>query len=128
MAPPKRKCLFSDVLKHQYPFLISDETDVNKVRCILCKSIFSTSHGGRNDIQKHIRAYNHKESLAAKESSKKIDSCFVGKTTGDKGLDLAAKEGTFAFPTVTHNQSFQLMDHTSTIIRKVFEPKFTCTN
>jgi hypothetical protein len=71
MAPPKRKCLFSDVLKCKYPFLISDETDVNKVRCTLYKSVFSVTHGGRNDIETHIRAINHKESLAAKASSKK---------------------------------------------------------
>jgi hypothetical protein len=72
----------------------------------------------------------------------------VGKTIGDKKLDLAAKdgiftfhtvaynqsleldlaakEGTFAFHTVTHNQSFQSMDCTSTIMQKLFEPKFTC--
>jgi hypothetical protein len=50
----------------------------------------------------------------------------VGKTIGAKELDLATKEGTFAFHTVAHNQSFQLMDCTSTIIRKLFEPKFTC--
>jgi hypothetical protein len=42
----------------------------------------------------------------------------VGKTNGDKELDLVAKEGTFAFRTVTHNQSFQSMDRTSTIIQK----------
>jgi hypothetical protein len=94
----------------------------------LCKSVFSISHGGRNDIEKHIRANKHKESLAAKASSKKFYSFFfVGKTIGDKELDLAAKEGTFTFHTVVHNQSFQSMDCTSTINRKLFEPKFTCT-
>jgi hypothetical protein len=126
MALPKRKHLFLDVLKREYPFLISDETDVNKVRCTLCKSIFSVSHGGGNDIEKHIRANKHKESLAAKASSKKIYSFFVGKTIGDKQLDLAAKEGTFTFHTVAHSQSFQSMDCTSTVIWKLFEPMFTC--
>jgi hypothetical protein len=66
MAPPKRKCLFSDVLKREYPFPISDETDVNKVRCVLCKSISSISHGGRNEKEKHIYENKCKESLAAK--------------------------------------------------------------
>jgi hypothetical protein len=84
MAPPKRKCLFLDVLKCEYPFLISDETDVNKVRCTLGKSVFSVSHGGRNDIEKYICTNKHKESLAAKASTKKIDSFLVGKTTGNK--------------------------------------------
>jgi hypothetical protein len=50
----------------------------------------------------------------------------VGETICDKELDLAAKEGTFAFHTVAHNQSFQSMYCTSTIIRKLLEPKFTC--
>jgi Fe-S cluster assembly scaffold protein SufB len=49
----------------------------------------------------------------------------VGKNIGDKELDLVAKEGTFTFHTVVRNQSFQLIDCTSTIIRKLFEPKFT---
>jgi hypothetical protein len=74
MAPPKRKCLFPDVLKREYPFLISDETDVIKVRCTLCKSVLSISHGCRNDIEKHIRAKKHKESVAVKALSKEIDS------------------------------------------------------
>jgi hypothetical protein len=71
MAPPKRKCLFSDILKREYPCLISDETDVNRVRYTLCKSIFSISRGGRDGIEKRICANKHKESLAAKASSKK---------------------------------------------------------
>jgi hypothetical protein len=50
----------------------------------------------------------------------------VGKTIGDKELDLAAKEGTFAFHTVAQIKSFQSMDCTSRIIQKLFEPKFTC--
>jgi hypothetical protein len=47
------------------------------VRCALCKSVFSISHGDRNDIEKHIRANKHKESMAAKASSKKIDYFFL---------------------------------------------------
>jgi hypothetical protein len=30
----------------------------------------------------------------------------VGKMIGDKGLDLAAEEGTFTFHVVTHSESF----------------------
>jgi hypothetical protein len=45
---------------------------------------------------------------------------------GDKELDFAINEGTFAFHTVAHNQSFQLMGSTMKIIRILFEPKFTC--
>jgi hypothetical protein len=87
MASPKRKCLFSDVFKREYPFLISDETDVNKVRCTLCNSVFSISHGGRNDTEKHIHTNKHKESLAAKALI-----LFVGKPLVIKNWTLQQKK------------------------------------
>jgi hypothetical protein len=65
--------------------------------------------------------------MAAKASSNKTDSFFFcGKTIGDKELNLAAKGGTFTFHAVAHNRSFQSIDCTSKIIRKLFEPNFTC--
>jgi hypothetical protein len=91
----------------------------------LCKSVFSIHHGGRNVIEKHICATKHKESLAAKALSR-ITFFFVGIIIGKKVFDLAAKERTFTFHTVTENQSFQLMDCTSTFVWKLFEPESTC--
>jgi hypothetical protein len=40
IAPLERKHIFSDVLKRKCPFVISVETDVNKVRCSLYKLLF----------------------------------------------------------------------------------------
>jgi hypothetical protein len=88
MAPPRRNFLFLDVLEREYPLLIRDESDVNKVRCILCKSFFSISHGGRCDIKKHIRARKHKESLDTKASRKKCYSLLLAKTIRDKNSAL----------------------------------------
>jgi hypothetical protein len=70
MPPPRRKYLFSKVLKRQYPFLTSDKTYVNKMTRTSCKSFFSVLHGGRNDTEQHIHGNRYKESLAAKASTK----------------------------------------------------------
>jgi hypothetical protein len=51
MSRPKIKCLFVDILKREYPFIIDDELDANKVRFTLYKSIFSISNF-INDIEK----------------------------------------------------------------------------
>jgi hypothetical protein len=59
------------VLKCEYPFLISDETDVNRVRCTVCKSVFPISYGGKYDTGKHICVNKLKESLVAEEMSQK---------------------------------------------------------
>jgi hypothetical protein len=53
----------------------------------------------------------------------------VGKTISDLELNLIAIEETLEFQTVPHNQSFQSMDCSLTIIQKLFEPKVhMCTN
>jgi hypothetical protein len=42
-------------------------------------------------------------------------------------MAIALQEGTFAFHTVQHHQSFKPMDCSSGLIKKFFEPKFTCS-
>jgi hypothetical protein len=57
----KKNSLFSDVFKREYPFLINNEIDANKVRCTLCKNVLSISHGVRTDIEKNNRANKHEK-------------------------------------------------------------------
>jgi hypothetical protein len=63
MAPPKIMCLFSEVFRRECSFVINVETDVNKVRCSVCKNSFSVGHGSKNCVQKSIRADKNKLSL-----------------------------------------------------------------
>jgi hypothetical protein len=42
-------------------------------------------------------------------------------------LSLAAQEATFAYHTIVHNHSFKSMDCTTTIVRKLFNDKFSCS-
>jgi hypothetical protein len=42
-------------------------------------------------------------------------------------MAIALQEGTFAFHTVQHHQTFKSMDCSSSLIKKFFELKFTCS-
>src|SRR6218665_3050150 len=44
---------------------------------------------------------------------------------GDSEQKLAAAEGTWAYHTVQHNQTFRSTDCTSKLVQKCFEPKFS---
>jgi hypothetical protein len=50
---------------------------------------------------------------------------FVGKTTGNQELNLAAKERTFAFYAFNRTHSFQSMDCALPEVQKLFEQEFT---
>ncbi len=120
----KRICKLTDDLQKDYPFIKSTKSD-SDVRCQVCNSEFSISHGGRTDISRHITTDKHKLALSA-SSSNKLTNYFKFKTFDKKDSELTAAEGTFAYHTVVHNQSFKSMDCTSKLIRKSFESKFTC--
>jgi hypothetical protein len=48
----KRKCVFTENLKDEYP-LINEDQHAGKVFCAICKSLLSIEHGGRSDILQH---------------------------------------------------------------------------
>jgi hypothetical protein len=45
----------------------------------------------------------------------------------EKQLSLAAQEATFAYHTAVHNHSCKSMDCTATIVKKLFNDKFICS-
>jgi hypothetical protein len=51
---PKRRCVFTESLEAEYPFLKEDQ-QVGKVLCSICKSQFSIQHGHRSDTLQHIK-------------------------------------------------------------------------
>lgn len=89
--------------------------------------MFSITHGGRSGIKEHVDKRKHKDALSAANLSKKLTIFFTKTLPGLPELKLAAEEGTFAYHTVSHNQSFRSMDCTSSLVRKLFErPKYSC--
>lgn len=121
---PKRKCNFTDALKKEFPFLRAEE---DKLLCTLCKGVFSIEHGGRSDITQHVQKKKHRVAEAARSSSKKLTAFMTTQGKLDEeGKRLAAEEGLFTFHTIKHNHSYRSMDCTSTLVRSLFEKKFSC--
>jgi hypothetical protein len=121
---PKTKCVFTENLKAEYPF-INEDQHVGKVFCTIYKSLFSTEHGGRSDILQH----NKKRNLIAVSNiscSQKITSYFTKETLTNQDKHIAAEEGLFAFRTIKRNHSFRSMDCTSSVIRNLHVQKFSC--
>jgi hypothetical protein len=122
---PKRRHAFTENLEAEYPFLKEDQ-QVVKVLCSICKSQFSIQHGGRSNIQQHIKKRKHATAAETKSCSKKVTSYFTKETLTNECKHTGAKEGLFAFHTIKHNHSFQSMHCTSSVMRRLHEEKFSC--
>ena len=77
------------------------------VYVLLCKSTISVAHGGRSHINDNIATKKHKVALSARASSSSLAKYYTAKQQGKEEYNLAAAEGTYAYPTVCHNQSFR---------------------
>jgi hypothetical protein len=79
---PKRRCIFIKSSEDKYPFLKEDQ-QVEKVLCSICKSQFSTEHGGCSDTLQHITKRKHIIPAETKGCSKKVMSYFTKETLID---------------------------------------------
>jgi hypothetical protein len=122
---PKRRCVFTESLEAEYPFL-KDAQQVGKVLCSICKSQLSTEHGDHSDILQHIKKRKHAIAAENKSCSNKVMSYFTKETITNDCKHTAGEEGLFAFHTTKHNHSFPSMDCTSSVIRRLHEEKFSC--
>jgi hypothetical protein len=120
---PKRRCVFTESLEAEYPFLKEDKK-VGKVLCSICKSQFSIEHGGRSDILQYIKKRKHAIAAETKSCSKKVTPYFTKERITDECKHVVIEEGLFAFHTIKHNHSFRSMDCTSSVIRRLHEEKF----
>lgn len=123
---PKRKCGINDNIRNEFPFIKGVEENVE---CNLCNAKFCIAHGGRSDVVNHIKTKKHKVAVQNKASNNSISNYMKTKSVSEmeKQLSLAAQEATFAYHTAVHNHSFKSMDCTTTIVRKLFNDKFTCS-
>lgn len=94
--------------------------------CTICNGEFTIAVGGRSAITKHVASIKHKTYLNVAASSSKLTTFFKNYFFGTDEKKLAIMEGTFAFHTIVHNQSFRSMDCTNKLIKKFHNPKFSC--
>lgn len=120
----KRKCHFNDQLKKEFPFLISKRDTI--VFCNVCRGEFCIAVGGRAAVTKHLNTNKHKQSLDASVSTSKVTIFFKTSNYSEDEKQLAVMEGTFAFHTIIHSQSFRSMDCTTKLLKKFHNAKFSC--
>jgi hypothetical protein len=65
--------------------------------------------------------------VVTRSSNTKVSTFFNSIVPDKNDLAIALQEGTFAFHAVQHHQNFKSMDCSSSLIKKFFEPKFTCS-
>ncbi|ODM92686.1 putative zinc finger protein [Orchesella cincta] len=129
-AKSKRKCHFTEEMKKEHPFLekkFKGDDDSGDLFCRMCSGTFSISNGGQYDINRHLKSDMHKKAMIAKASTKPVTAFFSKNQPESQDLELAAREGLFAFHSVLHNHSFRSMDCTSKIIKEIYDTKFTCS-
>jgi hypothetical protein len=72
---PKRRCVFTDSLEAEGPFLKEDQ-QVGKVLHSICKSQFSIQHEVPSDILQHKEKRKQAIATETKSCSKKVTSFF----------------------------------------------------
>jgi hypothetical protein len=74
-----------------------------------------------------VATKRHKSAVVTHRSNTKVTTYFKSIVPDKNGMATALQEGTFAFHTLQHNQSFKSMDCSSGLIKIFFEPKLTCS-
>ncbi|CAH1099089.1 unnamed protein product [Psylliodes chrysocephalus] len=109
-------------LQQDFPFFKNVAGSLNRVKFKKCTAEFSVSHGGRSDVNDHLKTAKHRSSEEAAVSSSKITQFFKNYDAGDTELVVAAKEATFAFHTAKYDLSFKTSDYTSKRKEKKLAP------
>jgi hypothetical protein len=89
--------------------------------------LFTVVSGGRTSVSEHVATKRHKSAVVTQSSNTKVSTFFKSVVPDKNDIAVALQGGTFAFHTVQHHQSLKSMDCSSGLIKKFFEPKFTCS-
>jgi hypothetical protein len=108
----RQNCSFNDDLRKEFKFIKLDKlcSDGTKLVCQHINVHFSVAHGGRSDINGHLRSQKHKDAEKTVASVKNI-SLFMVRRDGDSEREkISASEALAACHTVRHGQSFRAHD------------------
>uniref|UniRef100_A0A8B9KYY9 DUF4371 domain-containing protein n=1 Tax=Astyanax mexicanus TaxID=7994 RepID=A0A8B9KYY9_ASTMX len=126
---PKRKCTFTEELKKKF-LCFRQGRDPYEAECLTCKAgtYVSVANKGANDLQVHVNSKKHAKAARGESSKAEVTDFFV---TQSDSVAVTAAEGSFAFHTVKHHESYRSMDCTSGLLRKAFTDsptaqKFSC--
>lgn len=122
----KRKCKFTEVLRAKYPCFVQgrDEFDA---KCSICDCHVDVSNKGTMALERHVATEKHNKMIRAAGSSSKVTNYFQSSTSMTH-KNAHAAEGTLAFHTVKHHQSYNSMECTASLTRKIFADSETAKN
>lgn len=112
--------VFNDKLREAYKFIKEGRTDSDVV-CETCGAEFSIGHGGKSDIEAHLKANRHKNAYTATSTSQTVTNFFKSSTMTKEDMHIAACEGVWAYHVINSNHSFRSADCASKIIRSCFQ-------
>lgn len=122
-TPVKKRRLSVQHFRSEYTNAYADILRSSKgsiyARCVTCGCDFSISHGGENDIKKHLKTTKHIQGKSAGQCSRKMDSFFV-KTESTQEYSVVNAECLFTSLIVEHNIPLSVSDHASKIFHKMF--------
>lgn len=121
---PKRKCLFNDDLRKKYVSFRQGRTE-SEVTCLLCSCSVSIANKGKSDIEEHIRSKKHQGHLKNTAHTSKCLSMYLTKTEENAKL-VAAAEATLSYHTVCHHQSYNSLNCTIAVHKKIYTDSEIC--
>lgn len=119
---PKRKCIPSGRGKFKMSWKLpegigSSSKGDKHAFCKLCKSHISISHGGLNDITRHVSGAVHKQRLQDVAGS---TSLMMVLSTQSQSHKVMLAEVLFSKYIAMHNIPFQAADHFSDLVKTMF--------
>ncbi len=89
--------------------------------CTLCNSHFGVSHGGFNDVTRHVNGSGHMQRLKDIRGVSTIGEAFVSsRSNSDLSKNVISAEIIMSKFICMHNLSFQSADHLSDLLKAMF--------
>lgn len=106
-------------MEKTYSWLKQGQNEYTAI-CTLFQSVaFSTSHGGENDICRHMNTTSHKSYVAAAAQGNKIEQFFATSSSKNETKVIAA-ETTFCYHSCIHSHSYRSTGCASTLFTGMF--------
>jgi hypothetical protein len=112
----KCKCVVSESLLKEFEFLKRGVNE-HSTFCSLCQTSFTVASGGRTSVSEHVETKKRKSAVVTRSSNTNVFTFFKSIVPDKNDMATALQEGTFAFHTVQHHQSFKSMGCSSGLIK-----------
>lgn len=128
--PPAKKYYnkFNPAWKNEFKCIDRSSKGPEFAFCKSCKFDIKITHGGRNDIKRHIDTPSHKSSDSSVSQTPTLKNMFSAVAQSDP---VARAETLFANYVAEHNMPFLVADHFSDLVKEMFPDsqiaqKFSC--